>query len=105
MIQPDLVSNRGMVVGTFLAVGGPYGAKPATQRGWITLESGRAVVKHVRVAQDGRYSFSARPGRYRLFGLTPQFQVNGHQAPCDAAHPVTVRAGLTTHADVYCQRN
>jgi hypothetical protein len=93
-----------MVSGTFLAVGGPSSAASSTQRGWITLSTDGRTVAHVRVPQDGRYAFGALPGRYQLSGLTPQFNVDGHQAPCEAGHVVAVRAGKTTHANVYCDR-
>jgi hypothetical protein len=97
-----MIPAQGTIVGRFLAVGGPSNAQPSPQHGTVTLRIDGRPLQHIHVGDDGRYRIHAVPNRYTLTGVTPQFDDN--KAQCRATHAVTVTAGTTTRANVYCQR-
>lgn len=98
------VGASGVITGTFLAVGGPFGAASDPQHGRLVIRRNGHVAMTVRVGPDGKYSFGILPGRYTVVGYSPQFHTDGKQGACPAMQPVTVRVGHTTHVDTYCQR-
>jgi len=95
----------GRVVGTFLAVGGPVGARSEAQRGYVYLSAGSKHMARVKVGPNGRFTLLAGGGDYQLAGRTPQFIIDGRQGLCTASHDVRVSPGRTTHVNVYCERN
>jgi hypothetical protein len=101
---PDL-AGKGVVSGQFIAVGGPPGAPNSPLRGRLVIRHHGHQVLMVPVPRSGKFSFSIAPGRYRVVGLSPQYRGNGKEAACPAFHPLKVGAGLTTHLNVYCERN
>ncbi len=98
-------AGRGVIAGQFLAVGGPFGAQPSPQRGRIIVRKHGRLLLTVRVPRNGGFRIATLPGRYSLVGYTPQFHVDGSKGACRPIRPVVViRAGHTTHVNVYCER-
>jgi hypothetical protein len=96
-------AGDGLVVGRFLAVGGPAGGVDRPLRGWLYLRVGGHVVQTVKVARTGQYQFAARAGRYSLIGKSGQFHVDGHLAVCHAPHALRVHPQRPVQLDVDCQ--
>jgi hypothetical protein len=110
-VNSRLLAGQGAVAGRFIAVGGPPGAKPSPQHGAVYLQAADQTGVNVVVGANGRFHITAPASTYSLSGRTPQFSVSTGEGPsskaastCHALHPIQLRSGRTTHADVYCQR-
>ena len=95
--------QTGVVEGRFAAVGGPLGAPAIGLAGSVTATPvtwGTPSTAHAD--HDGRYRIRLSPGSYTLKGSSPTY--NEGASVCRADTPALVRAGLTTSADILCQR-
>ena len=90
------------IVGRLLGVGGIAGG--VTPFGWpgtVTLRSSGEVY-HASAGDDGRFAVAVPPGRYRVTGHSPSYNVG--QGQCNPLHPfVTVRSNQAVRVDVLCQ--
>jgi hypothetical protein len=93
------------IVGAFKTAGGPPGATPMRLDGRIDVHDGSPTGTIVAngAAHDGSFRVKIQPGHYWLVGRSPQVHVNGRQERCASPHPVEVRLGHRSRADVYCQ--
>jgi len=105
-------SDGGIVIGTFMRVGGPLGQggtqpPPVPLMGTVIFSAGHHRMVAVRVGKTGRFSVGLPAGNYVVSGRSPS--LGGQSAsgalvgpPCGPLTPVTVVAGRTVHASVIC---
>lgn len=96
---------HGVVSGRLIMVGGPAFTEPIPVGGTIEAHAGEDFSSQpigVGTADDfGRFQMSLPPGPYNLSGRSQKF--GGSRLPCMANGQVTVVAGASIEADVFCQ--
>jgi hypothetical protein len=91
----------GRIAGRLTAVGGPPGIPPRPLSGNLTIQGDYDSLLVV-VHEDGTFTGTLAPGRYRVVGHSPSY--NDGKYECHTRRPfVTVRADQTTHVWVLCQ--
>lgn len=75
----------GVVRGTIVQVGGPFGAEPGHPAGAVTVTRAGRRIAEQKVAEDGEFRFTLGPGSYRLTVKG----VDGGCAPTDVTVPAT----------------
>jgi hypothetical protein len=99
-------SDRGMVVGNFIQVGGPgeivngrsEQPKPVPMQGVVLARSQAGKVFTVTVGKSGQFRMLLPAGTYQLTGYSPAYQ-----GPCDGQSAIKVRTGKSvTHTSVIC---
>lgn len=98
--------SLGKVKGHFREVGGspaPGGPSTPSQplRGHIYLRAHGHHVATFRAHRNGGFRGYVPPGRYHVFGRSPDYGHN--KVRCPAAHPIHVHAGKVVHVAVSCQ--
>lgn len=96
-------SHSTAIEGRFVFTGGlTPGQRPIP--GQITASSAN-LRQVVNVGADGNFRITVPPGTYTLIGRSPNFIVNGVQAPCYVMNRarIEVLAGVTDHVVVVCE--
>ncbi len=91
--------------GRLLWVGGPAPGSPVPHRGTVhVVNANDSFDQTVRAGRDGRWMIYLPPGTYRVRATSPGYlSRRGAFDACSASRPVTVHAGGSATANVYCQ--
>ena len=92
-------SSGATLTGHLYLVGGPAPGSPRAVSGKVFV-TGSAGKYTASAASDGRYTLLVHPGTYSVTGSSPLYNDG---SPCLPATKVTVKRGLTSQANVYCQ--
>ncbi len=96
-------SDRGSVLGTLVAVGGPPSVPARPLRGTVTLTptSGGSLPVTLRAGSGGRFRVDVPAGTYTVVAHSPAYV--GGRGTCTTSRPVTVALDAVTAVVVRCQ--
>jgi hypothetical protein len=102
--SPPRIAASGTLKGTLETVGGahPGTARPISGIVYLRPIQGTAVT--VAVGSDGAFSAQVAVGSYTVTGSSPQYEINGADAPCGLSPPstVSVAANQAVSVSVEC---
>src|SRR5262249_54832510 len=94
--------GHGTLTGVFLMVGGPAPGVSIRLPGRVIATNSAGEQVTVAIGHSGRFKISLAPGTYQLAGYSPRVHVDNAEMRCTAMHPVHIRVGEMTRANVYC---